>query len=576
MLTNALIAGALGAAYLTILVLQLNPQVPLFSHSVWRWYATLGAFYGVHLALLFYVVMLVRELISLDPFSPGWIGVRLLAWLSAAAAATAALLMWLNLRGLPAVFTEIGARRMAIGTTATTMAAVVLLAIAVAHYSFGRRGSRVGAALLAIAITGSLALPVAARGRGGPAAVPFHRPVPTSASADETGPRVRLLLLDGASLDYVWPRAAEGRLPNFSRLLDRGASLDLATIRPTQPDPVWAAAATGMYPGKNGVRSGGSYFARGDDRPLDLLPDYCFSHALVRLGIIRDQPNGSETWRARPVWAILGDYGISTGVVRWPLTYPVEPLPGFMLSDRFHLLLGSMRELDGRAAYPPELEPAARAAFEAPDAAQTDAAAPTPSRSDAVEAERSAAALDRAYRRAFDALRAHRPVRVSIIRYQALDTIEHYDLAIDQPASFTSTEADRLQTSTTVDRYYAYLDGEIGHAIDALAPGDLLLVVSGFGMRSVDPVTRIVQRLLRQAPFKGRHDRAPDGFLLAYGTPVSAGRHQRGSIVDVTPTILYFLGVPIGRDMDGYARADLFTSDFTAERPITFIPSHGR
>jgi hypothetical protein len=40
-------------------------------------------------------------------------------------------------------------------------------------------------------------------------------------------------------------------------------------------------------------------------------------------------------------------------------------------------------------------------------------------------------------------------------------------------------------------------------------------------------------------------------------------------------SIWQFLGVPIGRDMDGYARADLFMPSFTAERPITFIPSHG-
>ena len=68
----------------------------------------------------------------------------------------------------------------------------------------------------------------------------------------------------------------------------------------------------------------------------------------------------------------------------------------------------------------------------------------------------------------------------------------------------------------------------------------------------------------------------PDGFLLAYGESVAAGRYQRGSIVDVAPTILYFLGLPVGRDMDGYARADIFTRAFTAERPITFIPSHRR
>jgi len=54
------------------------------------------------------------------------------------------------------------------------------------------------------------------------------------------------------------------------------------------------------------------------------------------------------------------------------------------------------------------------------------------------------------------------------------------------------------------------------------------------------------------------------------------GRKQRGSIVDVTPTILYFLGLPIGRDMDGFTRADLFNEPFTDVHPITYIPSHGR
>jgi predicted AlkP superfamily phosphohydrolase/phosphomutase len=74
----------------------------------------------------------------------------------------------------------------------------------------------------------------------------------------------------------------------------------------------------------------------------------------------------------------------------------------------------------------------------------------------------------------------------------------------------------------------------------------------------------------------GTHERAPDGFLLAYGDAVARGRHQRASIVDVAPTVLYFLGLPVGRDMDGYARTDLFTAAFTAERPIAFIPTHNR
>jgi hypothetical protein len=548
LLTNSLLAGALGAAYLTILVLQLNPHVPLASASVWRWYLTLGLFYGIHLALLFYVTMLLRDFFSVEIFSPGWISVRLLAWLSAAAAAVAAALMWLNLNGFPAVFDEAEARRFTFGAAATTASALVLLALAVAHYSSRRRGSRVGAALLSIAIVGSLALPLAARGGGGEPPLGARRVLLTRPPARHTA-RITLLLLDGASLEYVWPRVAAGRLPNFGRLLDSGASLDLATIRPTQPAPVWAAVATGMLPAKNGVRSAASYFARGDDRPIDLLPDHCFSHILVRLGVVRDEPNTSAEWRARPVWTILGDYGISSGVVRWPLTYPVQPIDGFMISDRFHQMVGSMFEFDGRAVYPADVMPIAREAF----------GGGAPQRP-----------WDEIYSRAAAATEAAHPVQVSAVRFQALDTAAHNSMR-DAPADgfAAATPVDAL------DRAYSAVDREIGAAVERLTPGDLLLVVSGFGMRPVTPLKHLAARLLRDPDVSATHEDGPDGFLLAYGTTVAPGRKPRGSIVDVTPTILYFLGVPIGRDMDGYARADLFAPAFTAERPITFIPSHG-
>jgi hypothetical protein len=544
LLTNSLLAGALGAAYLTILVLQLNPQVPLASASVWRWYATLGAFYGIHLAVLFYATMLVRELVSVRIFSPGWISVRLLAWLSAIAAAVAATLMWLNLTGFPTLFDEADARRFAYGAVATTASAFVLLMIAIAHFSFGRRGSRVGAALLSIAIIGSLALPLAARGAGGAPTLGTRPVTLTSPPPPREGPRVTLILLDGGSLEYVWPRVATGGLPNFGRVLDRGAWMDLATIRPTQPGPVWATVATGMYPDKNGVRSAASYFAGGDHRPVDLLPDHCFSHTLVRLGVVFNEPTTSVALRARPLWSILDDYGIPSGIVRWPLTYPANPVSGFIVTERFHQMIGSMQEFDARAVYPSDLLPLLRESFESNP--PTDPLTRT----------------DELYGRAIRALTAARPVQLAAVRYQGLDTAGHDDVA--------------ATPFGTLDRYYAYIDAQIGAAFERLAPGDLLLVVSGFGMEPVSPLKHVAARILRDQDVSGTHEHAPDGFLLAYGRDVAPGRKQRGSIVDVTPTILYFLGVPVGRDMDGYARADVFATSFTAERPIAYIPSHGR
>jgi hypothetical protein len=502
--------------------------------------------------------------------------VRVLGWLAAASGAFAGVLMWLNVDGFSLALDETAVRRMTAGAAATGATAIVLLGLAAAHFSFGRRGSRVGAALLTIAVFGSLALPIAARGPAVIEAPPPPSAPPPSRPDAASGPRVVMMLLDGAALDYVWPRTAAGRLPNFARLLENGAAMDLATVRPTAPEPVWTAVATGMYPAKNGVRSASRYFVRGDDRALALLPDHCFSHALVHLGLIRSEANSSAARRSRPLWDILGDAGVASGIVRWPLSYPAEPMRGFMLSDRFHDLLGSMFELDGRAAYPADALPIARRAFvEPPEPSQPLPVADLLGSGDA-SPEASAGLRDDKYGRAMHDLRARWPVQFSALRYQGLDTAGHYNLRYTQPREFGGSSDDEHRRGLQViDRYYAYIDVKIGEAIAALAPDDLLLVVSGFGMQPPNRLKQVLARIIGD-PMSGTHERAPDGFLLAYGSAVQPGRRPRGSIVDVAPTVLYYLGLPVGRDMDGYARADLFRPAFTAGRPIAFVPSYSR
>jgi hypothetical protein len=574
MLTNSLLAGALGAAYLTILVLQLNPQIPVVSNTTWRWFATLALLYGVHLAVSFYLFIVIREFFALRVLSPGWASVRMLAWMGAASAAVASTLMWLNVRGFHTALTDDAARRMTVGAIATTASAGVLFLIAIAHYSFGRRGSRVGASLFVLATFASLALPLAARGDAmdRPAGISKRLAVRASESGPVAGPRVTMILLDGASLEYVLPRVAEGRLPAFARLLEKGAVMDLATVRPTQPDPVWAAVATGMYPSKNGIRSAAFYSARGDDGVVDLLPDHCFSHALVHLGFIRDQPNAALTWHARPLWLIASEAGVRVGVVRWPLTYPAEDVDGFIVSDRFHQLVGSIAEFDG-AVTPRDVLPSLETSFE--DLSSNRSAGEgvgtigTP--------EESALRRDRWYSRAMRDLASKMAPRLTAVRYEGLDIVGHYYLRYTQPRTFRDLpEEERRRFSQAIDRYYTYIDGEVAAALAAVGPGDLLVIVSGFGMQSLNPVKQAIGRLLGDPDFSGTHERAPDGFLMAFGSAVEPGRRPRGSIVDVAPTLLYFLGLPAARDMDGFARADLFTRAFTADRPIVFIPSYSR
>jgi hypothetical protein len=95
-------------------------------------------------------------------------------------------------------------------------------------------------------------------------------------------------------------------------------------------------------------------------------------------------------------------------------------------------------------------------------------------------------------------------------------------------------------------------------------------------MEPVSVPKRLLERFLGDGEMSGTHERAPDGFLMAFGTPVARARLPRASVVDIAPTVLYFFGLPIGRDMDGHARTDLFQPAFTSDRPLTFIPTYER
>ena len=577
MLTNAVLAGLLAAVYLVILFLQLNPHLPLDLRVLWPLLVVVVGFYGIHAAAFFYTMIVLRQVLSSELLSPGWLSLRLLSWLSASAASGAALLMWLNLRGLRTALAEEAARRLGVGALAMGLCALALLAIAVVHYSFGRRGSVVGASLFGLAVVASVTLPVVARGE----AVPRHLgsyPLDVGSwsepSRDQS--RVLMLLLDGASLDYLSLATAEGRLPNFGRILDSGAAMHLATLRPTQPGPVWATVATGQYPPRHGVISTSTYEVGPDLPRLELLPDHCFAQALVYLGFLVESPASSAELRSRPLWSVLSGQGIPVGIVGWALTHPVQPIRGFMVSDRFHLMADPRFDpLAAEAAYPEEVvsigasamrEVSGRGVLNTTAADAEGALAPP--------AEAAPIWQDRVYRRIANDLRAHfEDVRLLAVRYRGLDLAGHNFLPAQIPLPLIGLGSDRGD-AVSLEAYYRQVDDEIGAALDLLGPDDLFLVVSGFGMEPVSATKRILARIVGDPDATGTHENAPDGFLLAYGRQVEPGRHTRGSLVDVAPTVLYYLGVPVARDIDGVARADIFTAAFTETRPITFVASY--
>jgi hypothetical protein len=599
MATNAMAVGALVAMYLAILVLQLNPQLSILSVAASQWFFALFALYGLYLSVVLYFLIVVREFLGSRSLAPAWLSVRLLAWLGAAGAGAAAVVTWANLQTYRPVLTADAAERMRQGAIATTAAAVLLLLIAILRASFGRRGSRATGVLLALAMALSVIVPLALRGPvelSGRLPVPSRlaSPAPASLTAPEiplppettvgrrqvdpdTLPRVRLILLDGASLGFIRQRAAAGQLPNFGRLLDRGAAIDLITPKPAQAAPVWAAAATGKYAPKNGVRSDSVYRVRADEaEPVDLLPDYCFAYALIEQQFVRATPVTKHSLDARPLWQILSDYGLVSGIVGWPLTSPAHADLGYVVSDRFDEGMDSpLAAGDPEAAHPITAMMTAREAFNGWLEKPVDDVLPGVPPGALLPETLADARWDRAYSQIARELNAQFAPRLTAVRYRGLDSFGHFYLRDAQPELF-GTLRRATPGLSPLDRYFAFIDSEVGEAMRQLNEGDLLLVVSAFGMEPMPMLKRGLDRLLFRSQHTGSHEAGPPGFLLAYGSNVAYGQFTPGAIVDLAPTVLYYMGLHVGRDMDGFPRTDLFTRDFSQERPVKQIATHGR
>ena len=233
-------------------------------------YGRLALFYGAHLVVGFYALLVLRGLVGRRQRSPGWVSLRLLAWegtlvVVGGGRADVAELCRLSAcarRGLASAGWPPAAG-------ATTLCAVLLGAITFVHYSFGRRGSRVGATLLVLTLVASVLFPLAARGWG--LARPLvSRAIGTSTSdpAERDGPQITIVAVDGASLDYVSQTVADGRLPAFGRLLEGGV-VDVS--RDAAADAAGAdlddGRRPGKYPPKTGIRAAATYgFAPGASR----------------------------------------------------------------------------------------------------------------------------------------------------------------------------------------------------------------------------------------------------------------------------------------------------------------------
>ncbi|MCI0566614.1 MAG: tetratricopeptide repeat protein [Acidobacteria bacterium] len=388
-----------------------------------------------------------------------------------------------------------------------------------------------------------------------------------AAASTEPIPGSKLLVigLDGADWRVIDPLLRRAQLPTLAKLIRDGVRARLKTVDPILSPVVWTTAATGFLPSEHGI--------------LDFL--------------VRDQRTGKDVpvtsrhRKVKAVWNLLSDSGVSVGVIGWWATWPAEYVDGYIVSDRVgYQLFGQSFPADdsiGGRTFPPELYQKIRPLIQSPNRVDTPElkrylrySGPTgPLKSaDFASRERelkTVLASTNTYEAISLALASNGFNSLEIIYFEGIDTVSHLFMPFRSPQRPGISDQDFAAYSEAVDAFYIRQDQILGEILAEADPNAGVVVLSDHGFKSENDRPQRESRI-NYSSAASWHRKY--GIFIASG-----GRFRRGaalaefSILDLTPTILAYFGLPVGEDMQGRPMIEVFQPEFLQEHPVTYRPS---
>lgn len=361
---------------------------------------------------------------------------------------------------------------------------------------------------------------------------------PTRALAPSRAPSGRRVLLvgwDAADWKPIRPLLDAGQMPALERLLARGVWGNLATLDPPLSPMLWTSIATGKTADQHGVLG----FVQPTEDGTALRPV---------LGTAR---------RVKALWNILSQEGLRSNVVGWWPSHPAEPIRGAMVSNFFQRSIkepGAATPLPDGTVHPPEfaeplaacrLHPAELTAAHllpfVPHAAEVDQ-----------EKDRRLASLARilsdcaSVQAAATWLMEHTDWDLTAVYFDAIDHFGHAFMKYHPPRMAKVSEEDFRLYQGVVAAGYRLHDMMLDRLLDLAGEDATVILLSDHGFHS----DRLRPTEIPQIPTGPAVEHRAFGVLAMAGPGLRQNEVLYGSsLLNVTPTVLTLLGLPVGRDM---------------------------
>ena len=381
--------------------------------------------------------------------------------------------------------------------------------------------------------------------------------------------RVLLIGWDAADWHLAGPLMEAGKMPVLSRLVEHGVSGKISTLQPILSPILWNSIATGKRADKHGI-----------------------------LGFMEPSPDGqgvrpvrSTSRHAKALWNILSQNGLRSSVVNWFASHPAEPITGTVFSNR---LTNDVLGADG------DLLPMAAAAVHPPE--RLDVAEDLRIHPGEITFKQIAAFFNHQHLPALDDPRLGSLTRtlaqcasthnaatwlaarddwdLLAVYYDAIDHIGHTFVEYHPPAMPHVSTEDAAVWGEVVTDMYRFHDLMLGTLLDLAGPDSTVILLSDHGFYS-DHLRPAVAEHFRDPDKKFGPEMNPVSWHRPHGMFVAAGKaikHDEllhgASLLDIAPTVLTLLGLPVPDDMDGRALTQIFAEPTTPESIATYEPPH--
>ncbi len=368
-------------------------------------------------------------------------------------------------------------------------------------------------------------------------------------------PRVLLIGWDAADWHVINPLLDGGLMPNLQRLVEHGVIGNIASLSPMLSPILWTSIATGKRAYAHGVQGF-----------VEPLPD--------RSGI---RPVGTHTRRCKALWNIASQAGLRSVVGAWQASHPAEPIAGAMFSNLFavppqNVALDHWPVAEGSVAPPARAEELAELRLHPseiegsllqqliPRAAELDQADPLVQQRLTFLAQRLAEVIS-IHGAATEVLEKE-PWDFGAVYYECIDQVGHEFMPFHPPRLPEIAERDFDFYRDVMTGIYRFHDLMLGRLLELAGENTHVLVVSDHGFQSG-------QQRPRQRVEPAQWHR-PQGIFVLHGPGIRRDERIEGAtLLDIAPTVLTLLGLPVGDDMEG----KVVTNAFEEAPKIERIPS---